>query len=53
MRPSPTSNFFKFTLVFLVFISISFGVAFSVNMLEINNARVQAAAAAQEAMLAH
>ena len=51
MRPSPTGSFFKFTIGFLVFISVSFGVTFAVSSYTLQEARVEAAAAAQQAML--
>lgn len=51
MRPSPTGSFFKFTIGFLVFISVSFGVTFAVNSYTLQQYKIEAAAAAQQAML--
>jgi len=51
MRPSSAGSFFKFTIGFLVFISVSFGVTFAVSSYTLQQARVEAAAAAQQAML--
>jgi len=51
MKPSPTGSFFRFTIGFLVFISMSFGVTVAVNSYTLQQAKIQAAAAAQQAML--
>ncbi len=51
MQPSPVGSFFKFTLGFLVFISVSFGVTFAVNSVAQSKDATQAAAAATAHML--
>lgn len=51
MSPQPVSEFFKFTLGFLVFISVSFGVTFAVNSYTVAQTADQQAAAAIQAML--
>lgn len=53
MRQSPTGSFFKFTIGFLVFISVSFGVTFAVSSVTLQQAKIEAAAAARHAMLGH
>ena len=51
MQPSSVGSFFKFTLGFLVFISVSFGVTFAVNSMAQAKDASQAAAAAITHML--
>lgn len=51
MQPSGVGSFFKFTLGFLVFISVSFGVTFAVNTMAQSKDASQAAAAAMAHML--
>ena len=50
MRQSPTGSFLRFTIGFLVFISVSFAVTFGVNTYTTNQAKAAAAAAAHEAL---
>jgi hypothetical protein len=50
MQPSPTTSFFKFTIGFLVFISLSFGITYAVNTYTISQEKAQTAAAAQAAL---
>lgn len=50
MDNSPTSSFFRFTLGFLTFISLSFGLTYAVNTYTIMQEREQATAAAIQAM---
>ncbi|MCE9541036.1 hypothetical protein K8R03_00565 [Candidatus Kaiserbacteria bacterium] len=47
MQESPVGSFFKFLLGFLVFISVSFGVTFTVNKMAQAKDVSQAAAAAR------
>ena len=51
MNQQPVSEFFKFTLGFLVFITVSFGVTFAVNSYTVAQTADQQAAAAITAML--
>ncbi|MDB5238187.1 MAG: hypothetical protein JWM46_457 [Candidatus Kaiserbacteria bacterium] len=51
MDQQPVSEFFKFALGFLVFITVSFGVTFAVNSYSISQSADQQAAAAIKAML--
>ena len=51
MEDSPVGSFFKFLLGFLVFISVSFGVTFTVNKLAQAKDYSQAAAAAHAHLL--
>jgi hypothetical protein len=53
MKQSPTGSFLKFTIGFLVFISLSFGVTFAVNEYTMKQARIAAEAAAQAALIGH
>jgi hypothetical protein len=51
MNPEPTNSFFKFTIGFLVFISVSFGVTYAVNTVAVSQEASQQAAAARGLML--
>jgi len=51
MRPSSTGNFFKFTLGFLLFISLSFGLTYAVNTYSTQQQQAQAAAAVRAAFM--
>jgi hypothetical protein len=46
MQPSATGSFLKFTMGFLVFISLSFGLTYAVNSYTTAQQQQQAAAAA-------
>ncbi len=48
---NPAGSFFKFTIGFLTFISVSFGITFAVNTYEISKSAEKQAAAAIQAML--
>lgn len=51
MNPAPVGSFVKFSLGFLVFISISFGVTIAVNTYTVAQTGEEQAAAAIAAML--
>lgn len=51
MQPTPTSSFFRFTVGFLTFISISFGLTYAVHTYTVIQERTQQAAAIRAAML--
>jgi len=51
MQQSPTTSFFRFTIGFLAFISLSFGLTYAVHSYTIIQERDQQAAAIQAAML--
>jgi len=51
MQPSPTASFFRFTVGFLTFISLSFGLTYAVHTYTITQERQEQAAAIQAAML--
>ena len=51
MQPSATSSFFKFTIGFMTFILVSFGVTFAVNKMAQAKDAAQAAAAARSQAL--
>ena len=48
---SPAGSFFKFTIGFLTFISVSFGITFAVSTYEMSQSAERQAAAAIAAML--
>lgn len=51
MTPAPVSSFVRFTVGFLTFISVSFGVTIAVNTYAMARDDAQQAAAAKAAML--
>jgi len=51
MRPTSTSSFFRFLTGFLVFISLSFGITYTVQTYTLAQEKAQTAAAAQAAFL--
>lgn len=51
MRPTPTSSFLRSLIGFFVFISVSFGVTYAVNIVTAAETREQQVAAAASRML--
>ena len=51
MQPSSTASFFRFTVGFLTFISLSFGLTYAVHTYTITQEREQQAAAIRAALI--